>query len=273
MNGFGNNISSFTIDGNPSSAYVIPATLKGYHTIHIQLSNKRTVNNIINHQPVYFSLETPVVLHDENKLTWQPVNGAVSYNVLKNGKRIASIKTNSFGIEKSETAEYQVIAVDKNEVTSFASEPVLITDEKNIKTYEAENFATKSDSVYKGFTGEGFVEISTSLNRSLSFEINIEKTGLYSIDFRYANGNGPTNTENKCAIRSFSGDGKECGTVVFPQRGKNEWNNWGYSNPVKLYLLKGKHTLSLLFKDFDDNMNGSINQAMIDFVRVIRLKD
>jgi len=57
--------------------------------------------------------------------------------------------------------------------------------------------------------------------------------------------------------------------VVFPQRGKNEWNNWGYSNPVKLYLSKGRHTLSLLFKDFDDNMNGSINRAMIDFVRII----
>jgi len=273
MNGFGNKISSFTIDGKPTSAYIIPSTLKGTHTIHIQLSNNNTVNNTINHQPVYFSLAAPVVLADNNKLTWQPVKDAASYSVLKNGKQVASVQTNSFNIEKNGTAEYQVMAIDKNKITSFASEPVLITGDKNVKTFEAENFASKSDSAYKGFAGKGFVEISTSLNRNLSFKINIEKSGFYSIDFRYANGNGPTNTENKCAIRMLKVDNKETGTVVFPQRGKNEWNNWGYSNPVKLYLSKGKHTLSLLFEDFDDNMNGGINQSMIDFVRIMRMEN
>ncbi|KAA9036297.1 Bacterial alpha-L-rhamnosidase [Ginsengibacter hankyongi] len=273
MNGFGNKISSFTIDGKPTSAYVIPSTLKGTHTIHIQLSNKNTINNTINHQPVYFSLAAPVVLPDKNKLTWQPVKDAVSCSIFKNGKQIASVQTNSFNIEKNGTAEYQVMAVDKNKVTSFASEPILIADDKNVKTFEAENFALKSDSAYKGFTGERFVEISTSLNRNLSFKVTIENPGFYSIDFRYANGNGPTNTENKCAIRTLKVDNRETGTVVFPQRGKNEWSNWGYSNSVKVYLPKGKHVISLSFEDFDNNMNGIINQAMIDNLRVIMLDE
>ncbi len=90
------------------------------------------------------------------------------------------------------TAEYQVIAVNKNKVESFAGEPILFADEKIITIYQAERFATKSDSSFKGFTGDGFVEISTTLNRQLSFNINVEKDGVYAIDFRYANGNGPT---------------------------------------------------------------------------------
>ena len=58
---------------------------------------------------------------------------------------------------------------------------------------------------------------------------------------------------------------------MFPQRGKNEWSNWGYSNSVKVHLTKGKHIISLNFEDFDDNMNGEINQAMIDAMRIMFL--
>ena len=148
----------------------------------------------------------------------------------------------------------------------------MVTDQDRIKQYEAEDFAPKSDSAFKGFSSAGFVEVSTKLNRSLSFAVDVPVDGLYSVDFRYANGNGPTNTENKCAIRTLQIDDKETATVVFPQRGKNEWSNWGFSNSVKVDLKKGKHSIALVFRDYDDNMNGDINQAMIDFVRLIRLK-
>ena len=180
---------------------------------------------------------------------------------------------NTFTVTKDLFAEYQVIAVDKNKVTSFASEPIVSVAEKNVKMFEAESFASKSGYNYKGFSGEGFVEISTSINRILEIPVNIESSGLYSIDFRYANGNGPINTENKCAIRTLKADNIQKGTVIFPQRGINEWSNWGYSNPVQLHLEKGKHTIALSFEDFNDNMNGNINQAMIDYLRLTRIEN
>jgi hypothetical protein len=92
------------------------------------------------------------------------------------------------------------------------------------------------------------------------------------VDFRYANGNGPTNTDNKCAIRTLKVDGRQEGSLVFPQRGTGEWSNWGYSNSVRMYLAKGKHTITLSFENFNDNMNGDINQAMIDYMRIVRLE-
>ena len=94
---------------------------------------------------------------------------------------------------------------------------------------------------------------------------------MYSIDFRYGNGNGPTNTENKCAIRTLKVDDKSIDVIVFPQRGKEEWTNWGFSNPLKVYLKKGDHMISLSFEEYNENMNGTINQAMLDYVRVIQL--
>ena len=271
MNGFGNDISSFTIDGQPSSTRAIPATLTGTHDIKIQLTNNKLNDDNINEKPVYFSIATPTVSYENGQLKWQTVNEVVSYTILKNGKAITSTKNNSFRLIKNTPAEYQVIAVDKNSIKSFATQPIEIGDEKYISTYQAENFAAKSDSGYKGFAGNGFVEISTSLNRNLKFKINVGNSSWYSIDFKYANGNGPTNTENKCAIRTLNIDDKKNGTIVLPQRGKNEWSNWGFSNSVKVYLEKGRHFLSLSFDDFDDNMNLETNQAMIDYVRISKL--
>jgi hypothetical protein len=59
--------------------------------------------------------------------------------------------------------------------------------------------------------------------------------------------------------------------MVFPQRGKGEWSEWGFSNAVKTKLSKGKHTVTLAFKPANENMNGDINQAMIDYLRIIEL--
>ena len=125
---------------------------------------------------------------------------------------------------------------------------------------------------YKGFTGKGFVEISKLENTKLSIPVTIAEDGTYAIDFRYANGNGPTNTENKCAIRTLKIDNKKSGTFVFPQRGVDEWSNWGFSNPVQVYLKKGKHIILLSFEHNDENMNVDVNQAMLDYLRIKKLK-
>jgi len=270
MKGFGNEIASFKIDGKASSTNQIAVSLSGIHSIEIELSNKK-INSNINNQPVHFSPETPLVSLNDKALKRDVIKGAVDYIVLKNGEIFTSTQNTSFKIEDTATREYQIIAVDKNKLASFASEPKLFTHNNNISIYQAEQSAAKSDSSFKGFTGDGFVEISTALNRKLSFNINVEQDGLYAIDFRYANGNGPINTENKCALRTLNIDDEEAGTIVFPQRGKNEWSNWGYSNSAKIHLIKGNHTITLSFEDFDDNMNGEINQAMIDYIRVIFL--
>ena len=47
--------------------------------------------------------------------------------ILKNGKAIASTQNTSYNTDRLSTSEYQVIAIDKNKIESFASEPILVT--------------------------------------------------------------------------------------------------------------------------------------------------
>ena len=102
--------------------------------------------------------------------------------------------------------------------------------------------------------------------------MNVELAGEYFVDFRYANGSGPVNTDNKCAIRTLSNITEVLGVIVLPQRGSDEWSNWGYTNALRATLSKGKNELILSFDSFNENMNGEINSAMLDQVRVVKVE-
>ena len=58
---------------------------------------------------------------------------------------------------------------------------------------------------------------------------------------------------------------------VFAQRGENEWNNWGWSNACTVNLTKGRHMVTLEFADAVENMNITVNQALLDQLRITPL--
>lgn len=271
MEGYGNQIKSFTIDGK-SSVPSVASSLQGHHLIKIVLAGNQLQPSKINTVDHYVSVDAPAVTYANKALSWNIIEGAKKYIVLKNGKEQTKTSKTTFAVTNESFAEYQVIAVDAKEVQSFASEPVMVAANSLISNYEIENYATKSSLPYKGFSGAGFVEVSKSVNTKLTIPVTINEDGLYAIDFKYANGNGPTNTENKCAIRTLKEGDKIAGIVVLPQRGKEEWSNWGWTNSIQTNLTKGKHNLTVSFESFNENMNGEINQAMLDKMRVIKIK-
>lgn len=120
------------------------------------------------------------------------------------------------------------------------------------------------------YSGDGFVEISNIKNREINLNIVSSVSGTFLVDCRYANGTGPWNTDNNCGIRSVSLDGKYSGVWVFPQRGTNEWSDWGFSNIIEVLLEKGNNKLTIKFEDWNINMDGEINDALLDYIRVIR---
>ena len=91
------------------------------------------------------------------------------------------------------------------------------------------------------------------------------------MDLRYSNGSGPWNTDNKCAGRSLWVNGNYEGVLVFPQRGKNEWSDWGFSNSRQVHLNKGKNRVKISFEDWNHNMNVDVNKAMLDYMRIIAI--
>lgn len=271
MEGYGNQIKSFTIDGKTANSSV-DGSLLGHHTIKIVLADNKIPPSNINTVEHYVSLDAPEVILEGKKLSWNPIKDAAQYILLKNGKTLQKTNNTTFALVNDDYGEYQVIAIDKKGVQSFASEPVLVANENLVSNYEIEKNDTKSSLLYKGFSGEGFVEVSKTKNTSLSIPVNIPSTGLYAIDFRYANGNGPTNTENKCAIRTLKENYNFLGVLVLPQRGKDEWSNWGWSNAIHTHITKGTHILTITLEPYNENMNGEINEAMLDRIRIIKIK-
>ena len=271
MEGYGNSIKSFSIDGKESADHQVSSALHGNHQIKIILSNIDISSKKINDVENIFSPQMPKVNDNGATISWKDTSKNISYKILQNGKLFKETSDTSMKIDTNKYEDYQIIAVGNNKAESFASEPLQVYPAANEQIIQIENFAQKSNKPYQGFTGKSFVEISKTENGKIDFTINISQDGNYILDVRYANGNGPINTENKCAFRTITVDNKITGTLVFPQRGKDEWSNWGWSNSLKVALTKGQHQLEISFEKWNENMNGEINEAMLDCVRLIKM--
>jgi hypothetical protein len=101
--------------------------------------------------------------------------------------------------------------------------------------------------------------------------VPVRRDGWYALDGRYANGNGPVNTDSKAAIRTLRVDGAEAGVLVMPQRGVDAWNDWGWSNPVLVRLEPGVRRVAIAYEALDANMDLAVNTALLREVRLTRL--
>jgi hypothetical protein len=270
MSGYGKVIGSFMLDGKRMNRPVIPASLKGPHSIKIILADEPPPPARVNKTVNKSSVNAPVLNRKAGAITWQPVKGAVKYKIARNGQLLKYTTDTMLVITNKGFSEYMVTAVDNNGTESFGSEPQTVVETDAVKLYEVEAFAGVADYPFRGFSGNGFSETSTRINTVIKIPVDIETAGVYLVDCRYANGNGPVNTDNKCAVRTLADGSKKLGTFVFPQRGAGEWSNWGYSNAIKVFLSKGQHLLSIAYLPFNENMNLAVNSAMLDFVRIIR---
>jgi glycogen debranching enzyme len=272
VNGTGNKIVSVKMDGKELPDALLPSTTTGTHTIEIELDNKTFKSNKINSVENEFSLPDPQVKLNGNKLEWKMIEGAAGYLIYKNGKLTDNTKETNYTLKADNTyTEYSVSAVTEKGVESFISEPVPFFDANRMQILEMEMISPKSSLPYVNYSGTGFIETSTVTNKSITINVNAETDGAYLIDFRYSNGSGPWNTDNKCAIRSMYNGSNYVGTYVFPQRGTDEWSDWGWSNSYKVNLKKGTNQLRLVFEEWNTNMNVDVNRAMIDYMRIIKL--
>lgn len=304
VNGYGDSIASVTINGKPhvfgkdgkpvkakgkiypvlkDGVLFIPSEMiTGDFSLKVDMDNKPIPQMKVNHVQNVKAPLTPIawLSFDEtvntpdatvnNLLQWNPIEYIGEYIVLKDGKEVARTRQTSY--PAIEPGEWQVIGVSAEGVESFASEPRSnrnskfwdMDDEMAVMVSAEVSYPSKA---VRGFNGDGFAETDMTMP-PLTKTIQVPNDGVYSISFRYSNGNGPVNTENKAAIRSLYVDGKDVGTIVMPQRGVGNWDDWGKSNSVKVDLTKGEHTITLKFNPEDRNMNLKTNHALIDGVIV-----
>lgn len=274
LSGYGNQIESFTLDGNLTEPF-IPDTLQGNHEITIKLSKSNTSNKI-NRCDTRFTPIEPSNVHIANDLlSWNNDIKIKNYLIYSNGSNIGKIKNNTkdtietFELSHNYDGELQIIAFDKLKGYSFPSEPFRYYQTEYI--FEFEDFTNHCDTIYKGYQGKGYYKL-TDNNPDITFELNIKDAGKYYIDFRYANGNGPINTDNKCCIRSLYINDNEEGCIIMPQRGTGEWTNWGWTNSIPYTFNEGQYLISVTTQPHTFNMNITINNALIDQIRLTKIE-
>jgi hypothetical protein len=254
VKGYGGNIRQLTLDGKPAPP-LIPANITGNHSIVIELDDHPLQQTALNLVPNATAPDTPAARLQGATLSWSPIGTASQYIVYRNGKAIATTAETSSSLPAvSGFALYQVEARSATGFSSFLSAPVA----------GAEQPVTLP-------LAPSFVVSDMTTNPDLSSDGDIHASGRYSLSVHYANGSGPINTQNKCAIRTLFIDGRDAGPVVMPQRGQDNWADWGWSNGQMVQLTAGKHRFELRLLPEDANMNGETNRALIDYVTLIPL--
>ena len=278
VEGFGNKIASCSINGNPSAPF-IPADAKGEYNVVVRLDDRPFDSLKVNLTHNIKAPVTPIARLTAdpngapagapvlNLLEWNPIEYINHYVVLRDGKPVGETRQTTWPAVVE--GEYQVIGVADDGTPSFASEPLsnrkvyIAQPSKEFSVLQSREVSYQPSAPIEGYHGSGFAELDHA-TAPTSFTLRVPAAGRYAITFRYANGNGPVNTENKCAIRSLVVNGYAAGTVVMPQRGVGNWNDWGMTNSVIVDLKKGLNRINLVFECHDENMNLSTNHAIVD---------
>jgi len=261
--GFGDQISSYSLDGKFYQRSIIPKEIEGKHKIVIRMNNQLPPSSQLNKVENAKSPETTSLHFAENRLFWNETENADHYRIFQNGELLLETKDYYMSeVTIKEPVEFQVQTEDSLGNRSFLSKPLYLYKPDYERSIEAENFDFKAKTNY--------VELNRKKNRDFYFKIRIPREGKYYIDFLYANGNGPINTDNKCAIRSFWVNNAYSGSIVFPQRGDNNWDEYGYSNPISIDLKKRNNLFRISLEEFNKNMNEEVNSVRIDKIRLIR---
>lgn len=281
VEGYGDTIESLTLNGKKidSDRPITDRQLKGENDIRVVMQSRPIPPMTVNHQPnrKTFVIPQTRLIHNpdymgmlhpvENELHWNPVEYAKEYIVYCDGEEQGRTRQTWWTVVKR--GDWQVVAVDGDGIESFASEPLnnrntVEVAPSSIQTALLSKEVSYPVDVVVGYKGEGFAETDHD-RRVVRFEYDVENgtEGPYRAYFIYANGNGPVNTENKCAVRTLYVDGNRIGTIVMPQRGVANWNDWGRTNSYPVELTAGHHVIELRFDADDENMNRLTNHAAI----------
>ncbi|MCF8295610.1 MAG: hypothetical protein K9I34_06045 [Bacteroidales bacterium] len=277
VNGYGNEISSFKINGKEQPDAYLSADLSGDVLVEIEMKSQPFPAKSLKIHPNVVSLPTPKAYYKEDPikvtlgfpsgiLYWHRIAGAKAYQVYSNGLLLTSVQDTFFRVKLDFPAELAVIALDDAGIQSFAAEPIRINQADGSMKLEMEIGAKDADIQAINYSGKGYVKTSVSYNSTITRQMKVDNPGMYILTVRYSNGTGPWNTDNNCCIRTLYVNGVRQGSMLFPQRGTNEWSDWGFSNRMKVLLTPGVNTISLVYEPWNTNMDIAINECLLDYL-------
>ncbi|MBR5899744.1 MAG: hypothetical protein IKZ14_09810 [Muribaculaceae bacterium] len=273
VKGTGNQIASFEIDGTVCDEPHFPATMTGNHSIVITMANNTIASQPRNAAVQEWMPATPIIDRQDNSIDVTNHAEGLTYEYFINGVKQENPEGNIITVNQPDVfSTVDIVPVNAKNIAGFTMQPAEYIPEGALTIVQAEKLAQPGTAfIADKKKARRFVEITTKKNTALSFKVNADYEGTYFVDVRYANGSGPINTENKCAIRTLVANGEQAGALIMPQRGIDEWLSTGFSNRVAVHLNEGENTLSIEYITPQNiNMNGDVNTALIDYIRIIR---
>lgn len=268
--GTGDRIKSFTVNGEKDDDYFLKGDVTGNVEVLITMADNTIKPQDINSQPQACMPATPIVDWVDNKGEIRNYSPGISYGLTVNSTFLDQITTPvATFIPDDNYSLMDIVPVLKETWSGFSCKPYEYIPAGSLTVVNADKIGKTGTSFIKDKDkASRFIELSPQKNTDVTFRVNVDTGGDYLLDVRYANGEGPINTENKCAIRMLYINGQEAGAIVMPQRGIDEWLSTGFSNMLRIKLKEGINELSIRHEI--DNMNGKVNTALLQYVRIIK---
>jgi hypothetical protein len=304
LRGYGDQVYAIFLGQKPLESPVIPADLTGVQDVTIVMTTVKDVTDLgfeesdIEKDSTYAEIDplevlqermmtgeftikpyatmpkTPTYLAFEgNSVVWNVLNQVDIYHLYKNGERIITTQRPRELIAPGPYDYYQLQVTNDAGLSSYLSKPLIqIADyRKNVVEAESMTNATSPRNKEFGYSGDGYIQLEKVANANLSTNIQVAEKSTFHVRFRYANGNETTATKSASTFRNLYINGLKYDTVVFPQLGENDWDNWGYSNTILLTLPQGLAEISLRYND-NGTSEDHYSVVHLDYVEVIKIQ-
>ena len=260
LSGEGGKVKSFKVDGESEdiASYVFPVDSTGNHTIEIVMENSSDEYKI-NKSADNFVVcpEMPVMTYEDGKLNWTEHSG-LSYK-LWNGKEYVDVSGGSCTVDTDVYGCYSLMAISPEGVCSELSQPIVVSSGR-IKV-EAESGEVSDSSCISS----AYVIDKRSKSADLTINVDIAKEGRYLLSAVY-NNSGDATSGVSCAIRSVYVDGKDAGTLVFPEVYKEHKDQ--LSTHLCVNLTQGRHSVKVFYdtaNQYDRNMSITKNDVEYNY--------
>lgn len=147
-------------------------------------------------------------------------------------------------------------------------DPSVSVKDGNALRYEAENAALENGAAkstnHTGYSGDAFVEGMWNGDASVTFKINVEIAGNYTLALGYSNGYAETESERAAATYL---NGTLVTPTLLPSTGFDNWDSWGESE-FTLEFQEGVNTIVFRNRKEDaDGLQGDVNYDYLDVMK------
>lgn len=274
LNGYGTEIAAVRVNGKPGSP-VLPLETEGYLQVELELMPAEEKEASVSYPAAREDLPEPqwISVNDrDGELRWQPVPGADSYCVYRNGQAFATRLDCRCPItpEKPFYNEYQVQALNK-ETFSCLSRPLCCPAEGAFRQLIPAYIGAETE--YRVEHGRAWLDTRDCTSR-LSYGEAELPAGTYRVRLWYCNATQSKRDGDTCALRELMVDDRSCGMVVLPHNVQEagQWEHYDLTAPLTVCLEEGgRHRFALHYTDRCRNGNLHCNQCMVAAMEITRV--